>query len=255
MNIPSNHPRAKSLYVRELLVNGFRSGLVVPEGLIAHGRGEAFDYLLGEQTSEFARIAIKAASSALLLAKHPVISINGNVAALCAKEIVELSHLTNAAIEVNLFYRTIEREIIIEEELKKNKAKRILGIGSRASARIPDLQSERRRVDQDGIYKADTLLVPLEDGDRTEALVKMGKRVITIDLNPLSRTAKAAQITIIDNIIRAIPEMIVVARKLKGKNESVLKKTIKEFDNKMNLSESLKIIQDGSVVAGAISRK
>jgi 4-phosphopantoate--beta-alanine ligase len=83
----------------------------------------------------------------------------------------------------------------------------------------------------------------------------MGKKVITIDLNPVSRTAKAAQITIIDNIIRAIPEMIVVARKLKGKNESVLKKTIKEFDNKTNLSESLKIIQDGSVVAGAISRK
>ena len=54
INIPPNHPRAKSLHIRELLVAGFKDGLVVPEGLIAHGRGEAFDYLLGEHTSEAA---------------------------------------------------------------------------------------------------------------------------------------------------------------------------------------------------------
>ena len=121
INIPPNHPRAKSLRIRELLVAGFKDGLVVPEGLIAHGRGEAFDYLLGEHTSTPARIAAKAASSTLLLADHPVISVNGNVAALCAKEIVELSHITDAVIEVNLFYRTRQREIAIERELKKIK--------------------------------------------------------------------------------------------------------------------------------------
>jgi 4-phosphopantoate--beta-alanine ligase len=60
--IPSSHPRAKSLYIRELLVNGFKNGIVVEEGLIAHGRGETFDYLLGEDTTETARTAIKAAS-------------------------------------------------------------------------------------------------------------------------------------------------------------------------------------------------
>ena len=244
MNIPpSSHPRAESLYIRELLVNGFRNGLVAPEGLIAHGRGEAFDYLLGEQTTKVARFAIKAACSALLLAKHPIISINGNVAALCAKEIVELSNVTGAPIEVNLFYRTAERERAIQEELRKNGVKTILGIGSRASATIPELQSDRRRVDPDGIYKADTLLVPLEDGDRTLALVNMGKTVITVDLNPLSRTAKAANITIVDNIIRAIPEMIITAKHMKGKNESIRRKIIQEFDNKVNLAESLKIIQ------------
>ncbi|HZD82348.1 MAG TPA: phosphopantothenate/pantothenate synthetase, partial [Nitrososphaeraceae archaeon] len=234
---------AKSLYTRELLVNGFRNGLVAPEGLIAHGRGEAFDYLLGEQTTKVARRAIKTACYALLLAKYPVISINGNVAALCTKEIIELSNVTGAAIEVNLFYRSPERERVIQEELKKNGVKTILGISSRASARIPDLQSERRRVDPDGIYKADTLLVPLEDGDRTEALVNMGKTVITIDLNPLSRTAKAANITIVDNIVRAIPEMIVAAKNMKDTDESIMKKVIKGFDNKLNLAESLKIIQ------------
>ena len=247
MNIPSNHPRAKSLYIRELLVAGFRNGLVAPEGLIAYGRGEAFDYLLGEHTTEVARDAAKVASSTLLLAKYPVISINGNVAALCAKEIVELSHVTGAAIEVNLFYRTTEREIAIEKELKKNKAKIVLGIGSNASVRIPELQSERRRVDPNGIYKADTVLVPLEDGDRAEALVNMGKTVITIDLNPLSRTAKVAHLTIVDNIIRAIPEMIVAAKQLKGKNASVMKNIVEQFDNKVNLAESLRNIQGGRV--------
>ena len=188
------------------------------------------------------------ASSTLLLAKYPVISINGNVAALCAKEIVELSHVTGAAIEVNLFYRTTEREIAIEKELKKNKAKFVLGMGSNASVRIPELQSERRRVDPNGIYKADTVLVPLEDGDRAEALVNMGKTVITIDLNPLSRTAKVAHLTIVDNIIRAIPEMIVAAKQLKGKNASVMKNIVEQFDNKVNLVESLKNIQGGGRV-------
>ena len=244
INIPTNHPRAKSLHVRELLVKGFKKGLVVPEGLIAHGRGEAFDYLLGEHTSETARVAAKAASSILLLANHPVISVNGNVAALCAKEIVELSRVTGAVIEVNLFYRTKEREIVIEKEFKKNNAGIVLGI-KKSKVSIPKLQSERRRVDLNGIYKSDAIFVPLEDGDRTEALVNTGKTVITIDLNPLSRTAKAAQITVVDNIIRAIPEMIIAAKHLKTKDKSILKKIIEEFDNESNLAESLRIIRGG----------
>jgi 4-phosphopantoate---beta-alanine ligase len=243
--IPSSHPRAKSLYIRELLVNGFRNGIVAPEGLIAHGRGETFDYLLGENTTETARTAIKAACSLLLLASHPVISVNGNLAALCPKEIVELSNLINADIEVNLFYWTRERELAIEKELKKRGAKTVRGIRSKDSARIPELQSERRTVDQDGIYKADSILVPLEDGDRTEALVKMHKKVIAIDLNPLSRTSKAAAVTIIDNAIRALPAMIVEAEQLKQKNDKVLKKIVDEFDNSKNLSESLEIIRCG----------
>jgi 4-phosphopantoate--beta-alanine ligase len=201
--------------------------------------------MIGERTTEVALVAAKAASSTLLLARYPVISVNGNVAALCAKQIVELSNVTGAAIEVNLFYRTPEREIAIEKELKRNKAKAVLGVGIKASARIPGLQSQRKLVDPDGVYKADALLVPLEDGDRTEALVKMGKTVITIDLNPLSRTARAAHITIVDNIIRAIPEMIIAARQLRGEDRITMSKIIKEFDNKTSLAESLKIIQNG----------
>jgi 4-phosphopantoate---beta-alanine ligase len=244
--IPSSHPRAKSLYTRELLVNGFRNGIVVPEGLIAHGRGETFDYLLGENTTETARIAIKASCSLLLLAINPVISVNGNLTALCPKEIVELSKLINADIEVNLFYWTRERELAIEKELKKMGAKTVRGIRSKYSAKIPGLQSERRTVDPNGIYSADNILVPLEDGDRTEALVKMHKKVIAIDLNPLSRTSRAATITIIDNATRALPAMIVETEQLKQKDDKILKKIVDEFDNSKNLSESLEIIRCGA---------
>jgi 4-phosphopantoate---beta-alanine ligase len=243
--IPSDHPRAKSLYTREMLVSGFRRGLVVPEGLIAHGRGEAYDYLLGECTTKTAQRAIKAAAAILLLSNRPVISVNGNTAALCPNTVVELAKVTGANIEVNLFYRTKQREMAIEAELELHGAKKVLGVGSKASTRIPELQSERRRVDPDGIYAADTVLVPLEDGDRTEALVKMNKTVITIDLNPLSRTSRAANITIVDNVVRAMPALVEAARKLRGVNS--LRKITDDFNNRKNLRESLKIIKGGEL--------
>jgi 4-phosphopantoate---beta-alanine ligase len=239
--IPSDHPRAKSLYTREMLVSGFRRGLVVPEGLIAHGRGEAYDYLLGECTTKTAQRAIKAAAAILLLSNRPVISVNGNTAALCPNTVVELAKVTGANIEVNLFYRTKQREMAIEAELELHGAKKVLGVGSKASTRIPELQSERRRVDPDGIYAADTVLVPLEDGDRTEALVKMNKTVITIDLNPLSRTSRAANITIVDNVVRAMPALVEAARKLRGTKS--LRKIADDFNNRKNLRESLEIIK------------
>jgi 4-phosphopantoate--beta-alanine ligase len=210
--------------------------------LIAHGRGEAFDYLLGERTSRLARTAIKAASSALMQSRYPVISVNGNLVALCAQAIVNLSQLIGAKIEVNLFYRTIKREELIRKELKRYGATEVLGTSLRKGSIIPELQSERRRVNTTGIMKADTVLVPLEDGDRTEALVKMGKKVIAIDLNPMSRTARSANITIVDNAIRTVPKMITVVKKLKGLRqeyrEKVMREAIKQFDNHNNLLES-----------------
>ncbi|HKI06846.1 MAG TPA: phosphopantothenate/pantothenate synthetase [Nitrososphaeraceae archaeon] len=240
--IPSTHPRAHSLLVRNMLVDGYRKGLVVPEGLIAHGRGEAFDYLLGEKTNSPARIAIKAASSALMVSRYPVISVNGNLAALCAKAIVDLSQLIGAKIEVNLFYRTVKREGLIRKELKSFGATEILGMSRRKKLIIPELQSERRRVHPSGIMKADTVLVPLEDGDRTEALVKMGKTVVAIDLNPMSRTARSANITIVDNAIRTIPKMITMVKKLRDLRqdyrEKIMRKAIKQFNNHNNLLES-----------------
>ncbi|MBM2852080.1 MAG: hypothetical protein HW420_627 [Candidatus Nitrosotenuis sp.] len=237
--IPKSHPRAKSLYIREQLVHAFDDGLVAKEGLMAHGRGEAFDYLIGEKTSKSAKNAIKAAAFALVCAKHPVISVNGNIAGLCPKEIVELSKVVNAKIEINLFYSSDKRKQNILRTLKKNGAREILGVDKKNTTRISSLDSARRIVDKNGIYTADVVLVPLEDGDRTLALKKEGKKVITFDLNPLSRTAQTADITIVDNVVRGIKELIDVCVKMQKKNLQNI-----AFDNKKNLAKSISEIKN-----------
>jgi 4-phosphopantoate--beta-alanine ligase len=237
--IPKTHPRATSLYIREKLVHGFKDGLVVEEGLLAHGRGEMFDYLIGERTTKTSHKAIKAAARALLAAKLPVISVNGNFAALCTKEIIELSKITGAKIEVNLFYASEKRKKAISQVLKKNGAKEVLGLDPKFSKKIPKLDSARRVVDKRGIFSADIVLVPLEDGDRTIALKKFGKDVITFDLNPMSRTAQTADITIVDNVTRGMKILIDVCKKLS--KEDMDKKS--KFDNKKNLKKSTLIIR------------
>lgn len=240
--IPPNHPRRESLLQREAIVEGFREGYVALQGLIAQGRGECFDYLIGEATQPFALKAIRAAAAAMLLAQRPVISVNGNVTALAPRAVVQLAEATGALIEVNLFYRSREREEKIAEVLRSHGAKEVLGVGDGAACTIPELFSERRRVSCRGIYVADVVLVPLEDGDRTEALKKMGKTVIAIDLNPLSRTARAASITIVDNVVRALPAMVAVAEELREKNREELRELLRSYDNKKTLEEALRHI-------------
>lgn len=237
--IPKSHPRAVSLYIREKLVGGFREGLVVEEGLLAHGRGEMFDYLIGEKTSEVSHEAIRAAAWELVHARSPVISVNGNFAALCPKEIVRLSRVIGAKIEVNLFYASEKRKKAIANTLKKYGAKEILGVDPKFATRIPKLDSARRIVDKRGIFSADIVLVPLEDGDRTIALKEFGKNVITFDLNPMSRTAQTADITIVDNVIRGMPILVDTCKKISGK-----KMPKKKFDNKKNLRKSIQIIKE-----------
>lgn len=237
--IPKSHPRAKSLLIRERLVDGFDKGLVAKEGLLAQGRGEAFDYLLGEKTSKSAKQSIRAAAAQLLLAEMPVISVNGNIAALCPKQIVRLSKQIKAKLEVNLFYSNEKRKQAIIEVLKKNGAREILGTNPTNSTKLSGIDSARRIVDKNGIFAADVVVVPLEDGDRTLALRKAGKTVITFDLNPLSRTSQTASITIVDNVTRALDLLIAESKKLSKKNKKVLAKIVSDFDNKKNLSENI----------------
>ena len=227
---PKDHPRYKSLLAREKLVDA--ADVVAKQGLIAHGRGEAFDYLLGEQTCLPALSSIKAAASALLEAKNPVISVNGNVVALASREVARLSEVSNAKVEVNLFHRTPER---IEGLTKMMKKVGIDALGKNVDDKIPGLSSERAKCCSDGIGSADVVLVPLEDGDRCEALVKMGKKVITIDLNPLSRTAQTAHITIVDELTRCLPLLSEFIENKKG---------IENFNNKQCLSDVLKFIAE-----------
>jgi 4-phosphopantoate--beta-alanine ligase len=232
--IPETHPRYRSLIKREKLVAGIEAGITSKQGLIAHGRGEAFDYLIGERTLDSARKATEVAAALLLAAKRPVISVNGNVAALAVHEIIELSELTNAPLEVNIFYRTEERAKKIKELLEKQGARNVLGDG--ADATIPGIAHARARADREGIYSADVVLAPLEDGDRCEALIKMGKKVITIDLNPLSRTSLHATVSIVDDVERAIRNLISVVKekKKRGKGKENL---LEDYDNKENLKE------------------
>ncbi len=201
--IPKTHPRFASLKVRSTLASAARSGLVVPEGLIAHGRGEAFDYFLGERTIPSAARAERAATRWLARAHHPVVSVNGNTAALAASEIAGLvDRLPGLRVEVNLFHRSSGRAAAVARRLRRAGVPKVLGV--RPTRRIAGLPSDRGRVAARGIYLADVCLVPLEDGDRTAALRALGKRVIAIDLNPFSRTALAADIPIIDELRRAL---------------------------------------------------
>ena len=236
MKIPKSHPRFVSLNIREKIVSEYNNGLVAKEGLLAHGRGEAFDYLIGERTMRSARTAINAAAVTLLTAKNSVISVNGNIAALCPKEIIQLAKITKSKIEVNLFYHNEDRKKKIVRRLKNVGAKQILGTNPRSNRRIIGIDSPRRIVDKDGIFAADVVLVPLEDGDRTQALKRAGKTVITFDLNPLSRTAQTADITIVDNVIRGMKLLISACRKTRTKKVS--------FNNKKALAEAISEIKN-----------
>ena len=244
MKIPKSHPRFVSLNIREKIVSGYNNGLVAKEGLLAHGRGEAFDYLIGEKTLRSARTAINAAAVTLLTAKNSVISVNGNIAALCPKEIIQLAIITKSKIEVNLFYHNEDRKKKIVRRLKNAGAKQVLGTNPRSNRRITGIDSPRRIVDKDGIFAADVVLVPLEDGDRTRALKIAGKTVITFDLNPLSRTAQTADITIVDNVIRGMQLLISACKKTKTKkvnfnNKKTLASAISEIKNNLKRRAAL----------------
>jgi len=205
--ISPSHPRFRSLVTRARLAADARSGLVVPEGLIAHGRAEAFDYLLGERTTVSARRAIRHAARWLAAARAPALSVNGNVAALAAPLVARLTEkLPNLRIEVNLFHRTPRRVQEVAQRLRAAGVTEVLGL--RPTGRIPGLPSDRAWVDRRGIGRADVVVVPLEDGDRTAALKRLGKRVISIDLNPLSRTSLEADLPIIDELGRALTELV-----------------------------------------------
>jgi len=237
-NIPKDHPRYTAMMIRESIIKGCETKVVAPAGLIAQGRGEAFDYIIGEKTEKFSLAAIEAAACAFLLAEYPVISVNGNIAQIAAKDLVKLSKESGAPLEINLFYRTPGREEAILKVLKEAGAKTVLGVSGNSSV-IKELASDRRIVDPNGILKADMVFVPLEDGDRTEALVKIGKKVVTVDLNPLSRTPRKAHVSIIDNITRVLPLLTAKIKSYKKKKKEELKSIYDSYDNKKVLKDSL----------------
>jgi 4-phosphopantoate--beta-alanine ligase len=245
--VPADHPRHDSLVTRHRIEAGVEKGITSRQGLVAQGRGEAFDYLIGERTLDSADRAERAAAAHLLLADHPVLSVNGNVAALVPEAIVDLAEAVGADLEVNLFNRAEERMEAIAAHLREHGAAEAAVKGLRADARIPGLSHERGKVDADGIRAADVVLVPLEDGDRAEALGEMGKTEIVIDLNPLSRSAQVAAVPVVDNVVRAVPNVAVHARDLQGAACEDLEAITTEFDREATLADAERAIRGGSL--------
>ena len=218
-----------------------QKGLVTPTGLISHGRGEAYDYLMGEKSIAPALEAERAAAAYLLNARRPIVCVNGNAAALDPNGIIALANAIPARIEVNLFHRTPERMEGLISYLESEGAEGVLGRDP--DARIPGLNHDRALCTKEGIFNSDVIVVPIEDGDRAEALVAMGKVVISIDLNPLSRTSKMATVPISDEMSRALANIIRFMDELRGDKEAILK-TMDDFSNFKNRRDTIRCICD-----------
>jgi len=141
-----------------------KKGYTSSQGLIAQGRGECFDYLLGERTTPCAEAATKAAAALLLLAARPALSVNGNVAALVAEEMVALADALKIPLEVNLFHRTEERVKRIADLLREKGARDVLG--EKPDASVPGLDHARALATRGGIYDSDVVLIPLDELSR-----------------------------------------------------------------------------------------
>ena len=132
-----------------------------------------------------------------------------------------------------------ERMDTIIRFMEDEGAKNVLG--REPDARIPGLSSERALCTEEGIFNSDVILVPIEDGDRAEALVKMGKVVISIDLNPISRTSKTATVSISDDISRALENIRRFAIDLK-KNPERIVEVLDAYDNSRTRREMIETI-------------
>jgi 4-phosphopantoate--beta-alanine ligase len=209
--VDPEHPRYESLMIRKRVAEAGVKGMLADSAMIAHGRGEAFDYLLGEQTIPSALDATREAAARLVKASKPVLSLNGNAIALAGQEFLTIASQLGCPIEINIFYRTPQRMGALIGHLKLLNQKMNLDVeilGGIPDARIPGLEGPRGACQQDGIYEADTILVPLEDGDRCEALMAMGKTVIVIDLNPISRSSRGCTVGIVDEVTRVAKNLI-----------------------------------------------
>ena len=260
-DIPESHPRYRSLLARRLLTEATADGLLAESALIAHGRGEAFDYLLSERTTSSAHQAIGEAAARLLAAESPVLSVNGNTVALAADQMLGCAAVLGCPIEVNIYYRTPERMSALLERLEERRLAVMRAeppdgwtegseawkaamlavpvLGEDADGHIPGLEGPRAACSRDGIMQADVVFVPLEDGDRCEALIAAGKQVLVVDLNPLSRTAHTATVTIVDELTRVLEELLPLLLAGTGSPDA-------DWDNDAILQDALDEIRSGT---------
>jgi len=72
----------------------------------------------------------------------------------------------------------------------------------------------------------------------------MGKVVIAVDLNPLSRTSLSATVTIVDNVTRALENMVHFTKEMKKDNKEQLRGIIDSYDNRKVLADAMYAIQE-----------
>ncbi|MGB1659410.1 MAG: phosphopantothenate/pantothenate synthetase [Candidatus Poseidoniaceae archaeon] len=235
-----SHPRYRSLLMRHRLEVAAKKGMLADSAMIAHGRGEAYDYLLGETTIPSADFATQIALQALVHAEHPILSVNGNVVALAGDDMLRIADKVGCPLEVNIFYRTPERMEALLTDLNERKERLNLEVdilGANPDATIPGLKGPRAKCESKGILQADVILVPLEDGDRCEALVAMGKTVSVVDLNPLSRSSQRGSITIVDELSRCLENILTL--------ETEALPSLDSYDHNKTLQEALNAIVGG----------
>ncbi|MCK4849384.1 MAG: DUF137 domain-containing protein, partial [Candidatus Heimdallarchaeota archaeon] len=72
-----------------------------------------------------------------------------------------------------------------------------------------------------------------------QALTHLKKEVISVDLNPLSRTSLTASVSITNNITRAAAEMVVIAKELKHLSRDELLIERSKYNNRKLLETAL----------------
>jgi 4-phosphopantoate--beta-alanine ligase len=72
----------------------------------------------------------------------------------------------------------------------------------------------------------------------------MGKKVIAIDLNPLSRTARKATVSIVDNIMRAVPNLTEQVKRLRAASLQDLEEIVQGYDNIRILRQAVEEMRD-----------
>jgi 4-phosphopantoate--beta-alanine ligase len=95
------------------------------------------------------------------------------------------------------------------------------------------------------------VLIPLEDGDRAEALRAWGRDVIAIDLNPLARTSRVASVTLVDELTRALPAIGAAVEGQATLDDDGLEAIKGDFDNTANLQRVLERISGRLLSMGA----
>jgi 4-phosphopantoate--beta-alanine ligase len=75
----------------------------------------------------------------------------------------------------------------------------------------------------------------------------MGIVEIVVDLNPMSRSAQSAAVPIVDNIVRAVPNVTAHARDLSDASREELERIVETFDREAALREAEAAIRGGEL--------